>query len=305
MLSKILPRELLDVILAKYSLGDVYEIRVRDNAPIVISVKGDYLKLTTPANGKPIYADRRLIDFIICRATDSSLYSYNSQIVQGYITMESGIRIGVSGEVVVDANGKVKTIKNFSGLTIRVPHQVTNCAVKVMPYIFDGEKLLNTLIISPPGLGKTTLLRDITRVISSGQKVINTLVIDERYELSGLTNGRCQMNLGTYSDVLAGASKEFGFYEGVKSMRPDVVVCDEIATESDMKGIEFAINSGVKIIATAHGEDCHSLEKKPVYKKLLSDKSFKRFIILSGSSGVGTVDAVLDENFAPVTKAYV
>lgn len=300
MLSKILPSELLHMITSKYDISSVYEIRIRRNLPICINVSSDYTELRNIRDNKIIYADKRLIDYVLLRATEASLYCYNNQLKSCYITAVGGFRIGVCGEVVYDDLGKIKTIKNITSLNIRIPHEVINCAKPIMRFIRNEDKINNCLIISPPCCGKTTFIRDIARSIGSSGKVVNTLVVDERYEICAENNGNTMLDVGLYADCMSGATKEVAFTEGVRSLRPDLIICDELASLSDVEAVKFAINSGITVVASAHGDSFASFRKKPHFKDLLNEKYFDYFVFLSGRNGAGTIDAVFDKELKPV-----
>ena len=296
MLKKIIPQELIEIILDNVNLNNLFEIRLRVNSPIVINVCGQYKELKNIYTNKTIYADKRLIDYIVLKATDMSLYCYEDQLRSSFITMEGGIRIGVAGEVVFD-NERIKTVKNFVGLNIRIPHEVKNCSSSVLKHVVDEYGVKSSLIISPPGAGKTTMLRDLSRQMSNFNKILNVLIVDERYELSACTNGKICMDVGKYSDIVSGANKKYCFAEGVRSMKPDVIVTDEIATVEDALAVENAVLSGVKVIASAHAYNHLELTKKKQFENLYKNRIFDRFIVLSERLGVGTIEGVFDCNF--------
>lgn len=300
MLSSILPPELFQLVEHTSPIENIYEIRVRFNSPIMLNIGGEYRPLKNVlAGNKVIYADSRLIDYIISKATDSSLYSYNNQIKQGFVTVSGGIRVGVTGEAVIGDNENIKTIKNFSSLCIRIPHEIKNCAATAMNFIL-GNNIKNTLIISPPGAGKTTFLRDIARTLSDNSKYFNTLIIDERFEIAASINGLPTMDIGCYSDIISGSSKSFGFKEGIRTMRPDIIICDELATKEDVDSVKLAINSGVKVIASAHSSSHNELRKKPEFLSIFTERVFDRYIVLSTRNGMGTYEGVFDENCNPL-----
>lgn len=299
MIQELLPRDLGEIINARYNLSSIYELRIRTGMPIFVNYMGDYVLLRN-GRGEIVVADKRLVEYILARATDLSLYKYNNQIKNGFISVSGGIRIGISGEVVLGDDGAIKTIKNYSGLVIRIPHEVKGCSQKIMPYILDSNGIKNTLIISPPGCGKTTLLRDIARELSCQGKVYNILVVDERYELAAAENGTNTLDVGAMADVLSGTSKEFGFYDGILALRPDVIITDELATKQDVNAVKFAKNSGVKVIASVHGSSHLDVKQKPHFSAAISERTFDRYIVLSDRKGVGTIELVLNSAFEPI-----
>lgn len=295
MLCNILPDWLYKIIAEKYRLDNVYEIRIRLNKPIMVNYQGDYiqLKVNNGYHGGEIIASGDLINYIISVATKQSIYAYNNQIKNCYITTDSGIRIGLCGTVVYD-NDEVLTIKNITSLNIRISHKVENCAKKILNLIAYENIVQNTLIISPPGAGKTTLVRDIVENLSKEKRINNILVVDERYEIAGLNISK--FDLGESVDIISGSNKNFAFENALKTMSPSVIVTDEISKESDIESIKETIKSGVKVIATAHAKNIQDLKNKKYFEGLINDKYFERIIVLSKRNGVGTIEGVFDEN---------
>lgn len=304
MLSDILPDWLYKTITQNYSLNKIYEIRIRVGKPIVLNVGGKYIRLIEKQNfyEKPIVASVDLINYILTVATKQSIYAYNNQIKNCYITTDSGIRIGLCGSVVYDGE-KVSTIKNISSLNIRISHEVINCSEKIIELISVSGEIKNTLIISPPGAGKTTMIRDIVTKLSNEKQVNNILVVDERFEIAGLNNNK--FNVGEYVDVISGADKSFAFDNALKTMSPSVIVTDEISKEADIESIKQAIKSGVKVLATAHAKNILDLKFKNYFKSLIDDKYFERIVVLSTRNGVGTIDGVFDENLKGIYLPYM
>ena len=187
-------------------------------------------------------------------------------------------------------NGKVKTIRNISSLNIRICREILGCSKKVMKYIVEDKKVLNTLIISPPKCGKTTILRDIARNLSDGGKKIS--IIDERSEIAASYLGVPQMKVGIRTDVLDNCLKSEGLIMAIRSLSPEIIICDEIGTLKDIEALIMAFNSGVNIIVTLHGESIDDLTNRSVFKELLENNVVERVILLSNREGVGTVENV-------------
>lgn len=293
-MKNILPVWLFEQIKNSYKLRDIQELRIRQFQPIQICYRGKMIELKTNSGLylKPVIADGELIDYIISAATKKSLYAFDEQIKKGYIISENGIRIGLCGTA-VNCNDKITFIKDITSLNIRIAHQVMDCSQEIINYIVKNGTVKNTLIISPPGAGKTTMLRDLILKLSDVYQVSNIMVVDEKMELFG-ENG--SYNLGKNIDIMQGADKRFSFYDGIKVMNPTVIATDELITEDDIDGIRFAIYSGVKVLATAHAETIESLKSKTNFEKLFKEKIFERIIVLSKNNGVGNVDGVFDEN---------
>jgi len=296
MVRTILP-ELIVNALANLNMENVYEIRIRRNSPVVINYLGKNKVLTTNS-GEKIFASNNLIESIIKKATEYSLYAYNNQIKQGFITARGGIRIGIAGESVNSDNFMPTTIKNIHSLNIRIPHEVMNCSILAFKFIYSQEfGLKNTLIIAPPGAGKTTFLRDIARNLSiNNEKIYNTLVVDERFEICSTLNGEPMLNVGEYTDIISGAGKMFAFTNAIRAMKPDVIITDELMGIEDSMACIRAIRSGVKIIASVHGNNFRELIDKPEYKELLNGGYFERIVVLSSKGGPGKIEGIFDEN---------
>ncbi len=229
-----------------------------------------------------------------------SVYSFEEEMKNGYITISGGHMVGFSGHVLLE-NDNIKTIKNISGFNIRIAREIIGAADRVLPYIIDKGKTLNTLIVSPPKAGKTTLLRDIVRQLSSGVdrlgiKGLNVGLVDERSEIACCYEGIPQNDVGIRTDVLDGCPKAKGIMVLLRSMSPDIIATDEIGRNEDVIAIEEAINSGVTIITTVHGLDLDDIRKRPTIRKLINRGFFDRYIILGTSSGVGSVEAIMESN---------
>lgn len=299
MLSKILPAEIFFLFSKYVNIDNLNEIRLRLNYPIILNIKNKIFSLNQ--NGlcvvdEGLLTSKEIIEKIIYLSTENSMYAKNNQITSGFITAPSGIRIGIGGEFVY-LNNKVSNINNINFLNIRIPHEILGCAKNVMPFIFDGNNFNNTLIISAPGVGKTTLLRDIVREVSHLSQYLNCLVVDERYEISGKNSLKNNFDLGISADVLYGCKKDFGFSCGIRSMSPNVIFTDELATNEDINGVLYASNCGVKIVATTHALNIKELLSKMEFVELLNKKIFSRIIVLSRRNGNGTIEGIYNEDF--------
>lgn len=286
---EIFPFSISNLLKEHMNKEQVYEIRVKIGKPILIYSKyGENI-----INYLPTKEDMKSI---IQKISSYSLYAYEEDIKQGFITIKGGHRIGIAGECVMD-KGEVKTIRNISSVNIRICKEVIGCSNKVMKYISSNNKIYNTIIISPPKCGKTTLLRDLARNISngfdslglSGKKVT---VIDERSEIGACYFGIPQMNLGIRTDILDNCLKREGLIMSVRSLSPEVLICDEIGTKGDIEALIMAFNSGVNIITTIHGFTIEDLYKRKVFHDLLDNGIIERIITLSTTNGVGTIEKV-------------
>jgi stage III sporulation protein AA len=229
--------------------------------------------------------------------SDYSIYAFNEEIKRGYITLRGGCRVGICGSVVSNGVGIV-TLKNISSLNIRVSREIKGCADKVLGAVYDNEQFFSTLIISPPACGKTTLLRDMIRQLSNRGYCIG--VVDERSEIAGMYMGQAQNDLGLHTDVMDACTKSVGMYMLLRSMGPDIIAVDEIGSDSELKCITDIVNSGVGLLCTVHSRNAEELIKKPFFKQLVSEKVFRRYIILGNKPVVGTVVSVMNEELMKI-----
>lgn len=290
----------LYLAISKIPYNNLCELRLRTDNPVIVNVLGENYYLNDNSISKDISSaiiiNSSAMQSIMQRLSKRSLYSVNDQIIDGYLTYDGGIRVGICGEV-VSVDNSVKTIKNISSLNFRFPHICKNCSLKIFDYLFTNNELNNTLIVSPPGAGKTTYLRDIVYQLSTRCNLINIMVVDERQELSSIYNGNEIVKLNNV-DVYSNSSKKFAFNNGIRSMKPDVIITDEINIDKDLEDIETAMTCGVKVIASIHAKDINDLRNKKQFKEVLSKKMFNRFIVLSRDNGIGTVDGIFNENLS-------
>ncbi|WP_287822290.1 stage III sporulation protein AA [Clostridium sp.] len=287
----VLPQNIKNITATLKELEKLQEIRLKVNKPLIFQlgereVIGNY------------NVTNEDISNILKRMSNYSIYSIEDEIKQGYITIKGGHRVGICGNCIIE-NNRVKTIKDISSLNIRICREIIGCSNKIMPWILKDKNILNTIIISPPKCGKTTLIRDITRNISNGMdntllKGKNVCVIDERSEICASSDGIPQLNVGIRTDVMDNCPKSQGIMMAIRSMGPDVIVCDEIGTYDDVKSILAALNCGVNLITTIHGFGIEDLNSRDVFKDVISNHIFQRAVVLSCKSGIGTVDYIYD-----------
>lgn len=280
------------------------EIRIRYLRPIMIKIFGTEYFITergriTKKYVEGIVASQDIINELVTYVSNYSLYAYEEDIRNGYITIKGGHRIGLCGKVVSE-NEKIKTMKNISYVNIRVAHQIKGCADRVMPYIISRKKgeLMHTLIISAPGCGKTTLLRDIIRQVSDGSSYADGMcvgVVDERSELGACYMGMAQNDLGIRTDILDCCPKSKGMMLLVRSMAPKVIAVDEIGSIDDVNALEYIINCGCKILATVHGTSVDDVLHKPVLGKLVRERIFERYILLDSIRHAGHIKGIFDD----------
>ena len=271
------------------------EIRMRIGQPLSIMSGGDEKIL--PSAEKAHIVTKEEIKETIEYMSKYSLYAYENELRQGFLTLEGGHRVGVAGKVIID-RGKVKNIQYISSLNIRVAHEVIGCADELIPYITKNKMVCHTLIISPPCCGKTTLLRDLIRQISDGNEYVKGCsvgVVDERSEIGGCYMGIAQNRLGMRTDILDCCPKADGMIMLIRSMSPQVVAVDEIGTAEDIHAIEYAMQCGCKLIASVHGLDMEEASRKPVLGELIRRKMFERYIVLGNDGHPGQVRGIYDE----------
>ncbi len=272
-----IPISLFNELYRKVDFNLLTEVRMRLEKPLYYAEAGKYKRI----DGLIVSKDDLL--YTLGVATKTSLYAYDDYLAEGFITYDGGIRIGITGEGVIK-NGRLSTLKNITSLCIRIPRYVKIHNEKVDCLI---NKFDNTLIISKPGYGKTTLLRYMIKSLSDRE--YNTLVLDERGELSGVVDGKLSIDLGSCTDVVVGVPKITAYASQVRSMRPDVIATDEIFGEKEIECILDCIRCGVKVIATLHSDEISKVKKSPIYSRLLSDFRYVVSII-----GIGNIDRVVD-----------
>ena len=286
---KILPEAIGNSIKQFLVEDKIQEIRIKVGKPIILNLAFEEKVL----DYIPTREDLR---YLITKISNYSLYAFEEEIKQGYITLKGGHRVGLAGECVM-AKGEVRTIKNISSLNIRICKEVIGASNKVMKLISENDRVYNTLIVSPPKCGKTTILRDIAKNISNGMYQINlkgkkVTIVDERSEIAACYNGIPQMNVGIRTDILDNCLKKSGMIMAIRSLSPEVLICDEIGTEGDLEALNMAFNSGVNIIVTVHGYDINDIYNRKVFKELIDNCVLERIILLSNRRGAGTIEKV-------------
>ena len=285
----IFPLKIGSLLKDRFLKEQIYEVRIKIGKPILVYSKyGE--------NIINYICTKEDIKSMLQKISNYSLYAYEEDIRQGFITINGGHRIGIAGECVME-KGEVKTIRNISSVNIRICREIIGCSDKVMKYISSKHRVYNTIIISPPKCGKTTIIRDIARNLSngisslgaSGRKVV---VIDERSEIGACHLGIPQSDLGIRTDVLDNCLKREGLIMAIRSLSPEVLICDEIGTKGDIEALMMAFNSGVNLITTIHGFTIEDLYKRKVFSDLLDNEILERAIILSNRNGIGTVENV-------------
>ena len=279
---KYMPQNIVNLIKTDIELNynSLEEIRIRANKPIILK----FNNIEKIINYNSTTNDILEIMQYIC---ENSIYSYQEQICNGYINLKGGHRVGITGNVVFKEN-KVVNINYISSLNFRIAKQIIGVSNVLLPYLLDIENntIYNTLIISPPGSGKTTILRDFIRQISNGISDINFRgitvgLVDERGEIAAMYKGIPQNDVGIKTDILDSIPKSVGMKMLIRSMAPNVITADEIGTYEDVEAINYAICCGIKGIFTAHGNSLEDLELNPAINKLIHINIFDRIICLN------------------------
>ena len=286
---ELFPGKLIDVFgcLEKH-IDEMQEIRIRVNRPVTIRINGCEKIISKEGQvGRNLQEafcpNEKDMENIVNHICHSSLYAYEEEIKRGYITVRGGHRVGLSGQAVLTADNEIKTVKNISFINIRIAHEIKGAGERFLHAVYEQGQVCNTLIISPPGYGKTTLLRDIIRNISDGNtyaKGKNCVIIDERCELAGSYNGIPQLDVGARTDVMDSCPKSIGMMMAIRSMAPQVMAVDELGTEEDIKALISVVRSGCSILATMHGDSIKSLCEKSYLREVTNEKVFSRYIII-------------------------
>jgi stage III sporulation protein AA len=294
---------------SKAILGQVQEIRVRQGQPILAyGVFGErVLTIDGLADkwGRVLTTKPEQIRHLLATISQNSIYALETELRAGYVTINGGHRIGLSGRAITEA-GRVRTLKYISGFNMRLARQVVGCASPLLPYVLTAEgQLCSTLLVAPPQGGKTTMLRDLVRTLSWGAacpRGYKIVVVDERSEIAACYQGVPQLDVGPRADILDACPKAEGMMMALRSLSPEVLVTDEIGRREDAEAIEEALHCGVIVLATAHGSSWQELLRRPALKSLLLQDSFARFVFLSARHGPGTIETVLDAAKQPISN---
>lgn len=309
---QILPLSIRELIqsLPRTILGCLEEIRVRQDRPLEVItseqswfVSRNCLLSQQPKDSMIPTKDDciKMLNLI----SNHSLYAMEEELRRGYVTVKGGHRIGLVGKVVVD-QGKVKHLRDVTGFNVRIAREVKGVGESVIPYVLCGDHAENVLIVSPPQCGKTTLIRDLARLASTGgdgYRSHKVGIVDERSEIAGCVDGVPQHDVGPRTDVLDGCPKAEGMMMMIRSMSPEILVVDEIGRKEDSEAVHEAIYAGVHLFATAHGQSVEEVCRRPTLAELVKEGVFSRIILLSRRHGPGTVEAIFDRMLTPLEPA--
>lgn len=289
--SKYLPDEIYNLLCGEGEgfMEKITEIRLRAERPIIV-YSNNREKILKPT------ASAALIKKTVELISGYSLYAWEDELRAGFITLPGGCRVGLSGKTVVE-DGKIKTMTHISGINMRIKHEITGCSDPILQLIPGPAHIM---IISPPGCGKTTLLRDLARNISNGGKTV--AIVDERSEIAGSYMGIPGNDVGIRTDVLDRCPKDKGMIMLLRSMAPDVIIADEIGSQKDIEAIEQVVSTGAKIICTVHGSGIEDVRGRKHLRDLTG--LFDNYILLSARKGPGTVEGVYNKSFEAVKPCY-
>ena len=271
----VLPPRLRQEALAlpQEALARAEEFRLRAGWPMSV-VLGERERFL---NGPPVEGGEleRLVEI----ASQASLHAVLDQLRRGYLTVAGGHRLGLCGTAVLQGGG-IHALRGFSSANLRVARQVEGAAAPVLDSLCPGGRLASTLILAPPGMGKTTLLRDLIRLVSEGEGCapLRVSLADERGEVAAMYNGRPQLEVGRRTDVAEGCPKAQGLMLLLRGMNPQVLAVDEVTAPEDVQALTAAVGCGATLLATAHGSELADLERRPVYRPLLKEGLF-RFLV--------------------------
>lgn len=309
-LLKVLPQEFRESFqsLAPY-YDKLQEIRLRVGQPVLVYIEGQEYSLGPEGlcdwKNEPWILNREQMNACLEYMSSYSAYAFMEEVRQGFLTLPGGHRVGLCGKTVMDGDA-IKTICNMNSANIRVAHEKKGCSGQWLSHLYENRMPCSTLILSPPGCGKTTLLRDFIRQLSNGNfhgKGVTVSVIDERSEIAACYQGIPQNDVGIRTDVLDCCRKAAGMELVIRSMAPKVLAIDELGGEADVNALEQVFHCGCKILATVHGENLNHLEERPALKRLFRERWFERYIVLKGGS-VGEVEGIYDQNFRCLTDHH-
>jgi stage III sporulation protein AA len=272
-------------VMPTHILPLIEEIRIRVDRPLEVTARGIPYFL-------PYVVTKKDGELLINKLANHSFYTLEEELKRGYITIEGGHRVGLAGKVILEG-GKVKAIRHLASFNIRVAREAIGIAAPLVPHLYDS-RWKHTMIIGAPQTGKTTMLRDIARIASTGipeEKMTpyKVGIVDERSEIAGCVHGVPQLEFGPRVDVLDACPKAEGMMMLIRSMSPDVIVVDEIGRQEDGQAILEAVNAGITLIMTTHGRSLEEISNRPYLKEIIEMNVIERFVELSRGENPGLV----------------
>ncbi len=268
--------------------GELREIRIRADRPTVF-ITG------TRTASLPWAPEKSHLIALVEALTEHSLYARTEETSQGYVTLRGGHRMGLCGRVTRTDSRSV--LSDIGSVCIRIAGEWPGCADPLTARLLEVPQSM--LIIGPPGSGKTTLLRDLARQLASGRRARQVAVVDERSELAACVGGIPQLDIGERADVLEGLRKQEAFSWLLRAMSPEIIVTDELGSDTDAAAVLEAANSGVAVCASAHGTSLQDAAARPALAALMSRRVFDLYAVLSPEGG-GQIAGLYDRMGSPL-----
>ncbi len=292
-------------ILSQSGEGEVQEIRMRLGSPLhLLTARGEGFLgsdgfLTGRGKQAVIIEDKDLEQFLLS-VSGGSFYTLEEDMRWGFTTLAGGHRVGFAGQALME-NGYLKRFRQISSVNIRVARQYQGCSRKILPYLLcpTEKTILSTLVVSPPGAGKTTVLRDLILQCSSGVEELGLAgvkvgVVDERSEIAACYQGKPQLDVGPRTDILDACPKYRGLLLLLRAMSPGVLACDELGQEEDARAIRETARAGAVMLTTLHGSALADLKKRPLLEEIMGQNFFQRLVFLSSRRGPATLEGITD-----------